>query len=140
MFVKDKMLIKYALKIRPSLYNHRYISIYGAVNSHHGSKDYYKVLDIKKNSSRKDIKLAYYKLSKKYHPDVSEITESEEKYKDIQEAYHVLGDERRKADYDEAINNGYYSGPSSASSVSRDSPYRAAWKKRTGPIYSGRKR
>ena len=67
-------------------------------------KDYYKVLNIEKNSTRKNIKHAYYKLSKQYHPDVNHQPDAEAKFKEIQEAYHVLGDNIRKNAYDISIN------------------------------------
>ena len=104
-------------------------------HQHHHHKDYYKVLNIKRNSTRKEIKLAYYKLSKKYHPDVSQLENSEDTYKDIQEAYHVLGDDNRKADYDESIRNGHYSGPRPTDDGIRYGGASGSFKKR--PVYTG---
>ena len=61
-------------------------------------KDYYQILNINKNASQGDIKKAYRKLSKQYHPDVN--PQGEEKFKDIAEAYDILGNETKKKQYD----------------------------------------
>lgn len=63
-------------------------------------KDYYKTLDIKRNASSADIKKQYRKLARKYHPDVSKLSNSEEKFKEINEAYDVLKDKEKRANYD----------------------------------------
>ena len=57
-------------------------------------KDYYQILNINKNASQGEIKKAYRKLSKQYHPDVN--PQGEEKFKDIAAAYDILGDETKK--------------------------------------------
>lgn len=62
------------------------------------SKDYYNILGIEKGSSRDEVKKAFRKLAAKYHPDKK--TGDEKKYKEITEAYAVLGDEKKKAEYD----------------------------------------
>ncbi|MBI9008802.1 MAG: molecular chaperone DnaJ [Tenericutes bacterium] len=64
-------------------------------------KDYYEVLGIGKSSSEDEIKKAYRKLAKKYHPDVSTESNAEEKFKEVQEAYEVLSDAPKKAQYDQ---------------------------------------
>jgi molecular chaperone DnaJ len=61
-------------------------------------KNYYDILGVNENSSADDIKKAYRKLSKQYHPDVN--PNGEEKFKDITEAYEILGNETKKTDYD----------------------------------------
>ena len=61
-------------------------------------KDYYEVLGLARGASRDEVKKAFRKLAAKYHPDKQ--TGDEEKYKEITEAYAVLGDEKRKAEYD----------------------------------------
>tara|TARA_B110000285_G_C15033063_1_gene567778 strand:- start:296 stop:1237 length:942 start_codon:yes stop_codon:yes gene_type:complete len=61
-------------------------------------KDYYQILNINKNASQGEIKKAYRKLSKQYHPDVN--PQGEEKFKDIAEAYDILGNETKKKQYD----------------------------------------
>lgn len=65
-------------------------------------RDYYEVLGVTKNASASDIKKAYYKLAKQYHPDVNPgNAEAEKKFKEINEAYAVLSDEDKKAKYDQ---------------------------------------
>jgi molecular chaperone DnaJ len=62
------------------------------------NKDYYKILGIEKNASKDEVKKAFRKLASEYHPDKK--TGNEEKYKEITEAYAVLGDDKKKAEYD----------------------------------------
>ena len=64
-------------------------------------RDYYEVLGVDKNASEKDIKLAFRRLAKKYHPDVNKEPGAEEKFKEAQEAYAVLSDESRRKQYDQ---------------------------------------
>jgi molecular chaperone DnaJ len=67
-----------------------------------GFKDYYKILGVAKTASDKEIKQAYRKLARKYHPDVNPGSkESEEKFKDVSEAYEVLSDKDKRAKYDQ---------------------------------------
>jgi len=61
-------------------------------------KDYYNILGVEKNASKDEIKKAYRKLAHKFHPDKS--TGDEGKFKEINEAYYVLGDEKRRSEYD----------------------------------------
>ena len=76
----------------------------------------YDQLGLTRNASRKDIKLAYYKLSKQYHPDMNSDPEAAVKYREVQEAYDVLGDEHRKNEYDMQQNDGYNISPTEAAS------------------------
>lgn len=65
-------------------------------------KDYYKVLGVEKSAAADVIKKTYRKLAKKYHPDTNDGSKSaESKFKEINEAYEVLGDEAKRAKYDE---------------------------------------
>ncbi len=64
-------------------------------------KDYYKVLGIDPSAQTKDIKTAYRKLARKYHPDVSEHQEAESRFKEVAEAYEVLKNTEKRAEYDE---------------------------------------
>jgi DnaJ-class molecular chaperone len=65
-------------------------------------KDYYKVLGVPKNAAEKEIKSAYRKLARKWHPDqnLDNPKAAEEKFKEIQEAYEVLGDPEKRKKYD----------------------------------------
>ncbi|HEC21740.1 MAG TPA: J domain-containing protein [Chloroflexi bacterium] len=64
-------------------------------------KDYYKILGVSENADQKQIKKAFRKLARKYHPDVSSSPEAEEKFKEINEAYEVLSDPEKRAKYDQ---------------------------------------
>ena len=66
-------------------------------------KDYYKALGVAKTAKPAEIKTAYRKLARKYHPDANKGDGSaEERFKEISEAYSVLSDEKRRKEYDEA--------------------------------------
>lgn len=65
------------------------------------SKDYYKTLGVEKNASDEDIKRAFRKLAKKYHPDVNKEEGAQEKFKEIGEAYSVLSDPNKRKQYDQ---------------------------------------
>lgn len=64
------------------------------------ARDYYQTLGVKRDASEKDIKKAYRKLAKQYHPDTNPDPSAEAKFKDINEAYEVLGDAEKRAQYD----------------------------------------
>jgi len=68
-------------------------------------KDYYSVLGVAKKASEDDIKQAYRRLARKYHPDVSKEDKAEDKFKNVQEAYEVLKDPKKRAAYDELGSN-----------------------------------
>ncbi len=63
-------------------------------------RDYYTLLDVSKDVSAGDLKKAYRRLAKKYHPDVNTEAEAEEKFKQVQEAYDVLSDPEKRKLYD----------------------------------------
>ncbi len=64
-------------------------------------KDYYEILGVSKDASAQAIKSAYRKLARKYHPDVNKAPDAQAKFKDINEAYEVLGDENKRKRYDQ---------------------------------------
>ena len=63
-------------------------------------KDYYEILGVKRDAGDSEIKSAYRKLARKYHPDVNKTKEAESKFKDINEAYEVLSDKAKRQRYD----------------------------------------
>ncbi|GBG94162.1 molecular chaperone DnaJ [Ligilactobacillus salitolerans] len=64
-------------------------------------RDPYEVLGVSRDASADEIKKAYRKLSKKYHPDLNKDPGAEQKFKEVNEAYEILGDEQKKAQYDQ---------------------------------------
>ncbi len=68
-------------------------------------KDYYKTLGVARDASAEDIKRAYRKLARKYHPDVSKEANAENRFKDVAEAYEVLKDADKRAAYDQLGSN-----------------------------------
>lgn len=65
------------------------------------SRDYYEVLGVDKNASKKEIKRAFLNLARKLHPDVSDDPDAEEKFKEVNEAYSVLYDDQKRQNYDQ---------------------------------------
>jgi len=63
-------------------------------------KDYYKIMGLKRDAAKEDIKRAYRKLARKYHPDVSKEADAEANFKEVAEAYEVLRDPKKRATYD----------------------------------------
>lgn len=104
------------------------------------NKDYYEVLNVKRNSSRQEIKTAYYKLSKMYHPDVNKEEDAKVKFREIQDAYDVLGNESTKQEYDLSLRQGYGGGGGSGMAYEDPDGYvvNRNFKKRSGPMYTGR--
>ena len=63
-------------------------------------KDYYKIMGVARDASADDIKQAYRRLARKYHPDVSKEKDAEARFKEVGEAYEVLRDPEKRAAYD----------------------------------------
>ena len=70
-------------------------------------RDYYEVLGVKKDASEAEIKSAFRKLAKKYHPDVCKEADGAQKFKEAQEAYSVLSDEAKRRKYDQFGHAGF---------------------------------
>jgi len=87
-------------------------------------KDYYKTLGVEKDASQDDIKKAYRKLARKYHPDVSDEPDAEARFKEIGEAYEVLGDPEKRREYD-ALGSGWAAGDAFGGA--------GTWQQRGGP-------
>lgn len=66
-------------------------------------KDYYKILGVEKTASKDEIGKAYRKLASKYHPDLNQEASAIEKFKEIAEAYEILSDEGKRANYDSPV-------------------------------------
>ena len=69
-------------------------------------KDYYKILGVGKNATKEEVKASYKKLAKQYHPDLNKSADATEKFKEINEAAAVLGDDQKKAQYDQFGSSG----------------------------------
>lgn len=63
-------------------------------------RDYYEILGVPRNASKEDLKKAFRKLARQYHPDVSTAPDAEERFKEINEAYMILNDDDKRAAYD----------------------------------------
>ena len=74
-------------------------------------KDYYKILGVEPTADDKEIKSAYRKLARKYHPDVSKEMDAEAKFKDASEAYEALKSADKRAEYDELRKYGQHGQP-----------------------------
>ncbi|MGB5457401.1 MAG: DnaJ domain-containing protein, partial [Gammaproteobacteria bacterium] len=68
-------------------------------------RDYYEVMGVDRNATQDEIKRAYRKLARKYHPDISKDPDAETKFKEMGEAYEVLKDPEKRAAYDQLGKN-----------------------------------
>ena len=68
-------------------------------------KDYYQIIGVARDASQDEIKRAYRRLARKFHPDVSKEANAEDKFKEVQEAYEVLKDPQRRSAYDQLGSN-----------------------------------
>ena len=76
-------------------------SVPPSLSLHQAAPDYYTILGVNKNSSIEEIKLSYYNMAKKFHPDSNKTLDARQMFSLIAEAYEVLSDEDRRAKYDE---------------------------------------
>ena len=74
-------------------------------------RDYYDVLGVEKSASASDLKNAFRRLARKYHPDRSTEEDAEDRFKEIQEAYAVLSDDQKRAQYDRFGHSGPQGSP-----------------------------
>lgn len=87
-------------------------------------KNYYEILGVSPDSTFAEIKSAYRKLARKYHPDVNKASESVQKFKDITEAYEILSDKFQKQKYDEIYRKNFAKDSTNTSSATESSSYR----------------
>ncbi len=73
-------------------------------------KDYYKIMGVSSTASSDEVKNAYRKLARKYHPDVSKEKDAEARFKEMKEAYEVLKDPEKRAAYDKLRQSGWQAG------------------------------
>ncbi len=78
------------------------------------ARDYYDVLGVSRNASKAEIKQAFRKLAREYHPDVSKHADAETRFKEVNEAYDVLSDDEKRARYDRFGHAGVGNGVGSA--------------------------
>ncbi|HBS44175.1 MAG TPA: molecular chaperone DnaJ, partial [Paenibacillus sp.] len=101
------------------------------------NKSYYDALGVSKTVTKQEIKKAYQKLAKKWHPDVNKAPEAEAKFKEAAEAYEVLGNEEKRKLYDEELlygaQRGRTGGGASSGASSWDSNFGGSW---SGGTYS----
>lgn len=84
-------------------------------------RDYYEVLGLKRGASSKEIKKAYYQLAKKYHPDVNKDKDANSHFQEVSEAYEVLSDDTKRAQFDQFGSSAFYQqAPSGAQSRTAD--------------------
>lgn len=84
------------------------------------TKDYYKIMGISRDATDTEIKTAYRKLARKYHPDISQEPNAEEKFKELGEAYEVLKDPKKRKAYDQYIRDWDFSRKANYSSERAD--------------------
>jgi DnaJ family protein A protein 3 len=85
------------------------VNNFSLTNASLAKKDYYKILGVSKGAASKDIKKAYYVLAKKFHPDQNNGDKT--KFQEVSEAYEVLGDDKKRQEYDMFGTTGNNAGP-----------------------------
>ena len=86
-------------------------------------KDYYQIMGVSRDAAAKDIKIAYRRLARKFHPDISKEPNAEEKFKELGEAYEVLKDPEKRKTYDQYAADWQLRQKASSSSSSRASAW-----------------
>lgn len=69
-------------------------------------KDYYRILQVERTATKEDIKRAYRRLAREWHPDVNPDPSAKERFREINEAYHVLSDDDKRQEYDRILQSG----------------------------------
>lgn len=87
------------------------------------TRDYYEILGLGKTASKAEIKSAYRKMALKYHPDKNKATDAETKFKEINEAYSVLSDEKKKSAYDQFGHAGVNGGAGGGNPFAGGNPF-----------------
>lgn len=95
------------------------------------SKNYYKTMGLQSDASAKEIKMAYRRLARKYHPDISKETNAEEKFKNLGEAYEVLKDPEKRRMYDQSGSDWQSSGQNQQTQSSQQN-YQRSWESNSG--------
>src|SRR5213592_3742706 len=94
-------------------------------------KDYYSTLGVAKTATAKELKQAYRKLARKHHPDINQGNKSaESRFKEINEAYEVLGDSAKRRKYDELGSN--WKAYEQAERAGGPNPFAGQWNVNTG--------
>jgi curved DNA-binding protein len=97
-------------------------------------KDYYQVLGVTRNADAEELKRAYRKLARKYHPDVSDEKNAEDRFKEVAEAYEVLRDSDKRAAYDQ-LGRDYRTGQQFRPPPDWAQRYRQAGGRRTSDVH-----
>ncbi len=88
------------------------------------ARDYYDILGIQRSASKEEIKKAYKQLAKKYHPDLNKDHGAEDKFKEVSEAASVLGDDKKREQYDHVGHDAFQNASRSRGSGAGDYDYR----------------